>query len=72
LHDIGRHESVTNLRHSIDGYNFLHKKGYKDAARICITHMFATPKIKELEGSWDYSQGKLEFLEDYLAKIEFT
>ena len=35
LHDIGRREGVTDMRHIIDGYNFMTSLGYDDCARIC-------------------------------------
>jgi hypothetical protein len=40
LHDIGRQEGVTGLRHIVDGYTFLNNLGYDDAARIALTHSF--------------------------------
>ena len=35
LHDIGRREGVTDMRHTLDGYNYLLAEGFPDAARIC-------------------------------------
>ncbi len=35
LHDIGRREGVTDMRHIIDGYHFMTSHGYDDCARIC-------------------------------------
>lgn len=40
LHDIGRREGVSHMRHIIDGYRYLMKMGYDEAAKICITHSF--------------------------------
>ena len=36
LHDIGRREGVTDMRHIIDGYKFMEIKGYDECARIFI------------------------------------
>lgn len=72
LHDIGRREGVTSLRHAVDGYTFLHEKGYHDAARICITHMFPIPDLKAADGRVDCTDDELVLLRDYLADIEFT
>jgi len=72
LHDIGRREGVTDVRHAIDGYNFLYGQGYEDAARVCITHMFPIPDVNTVTGRWDCSDEELEFVKDYLANIEFT
>ena len=44
LHDIGRREGVTALAHVIDGYEYLMKLGYDEAARVCITHSFSIKK----------------------------
>jgi HD superfamily phosphodiesterase len=45
LHDIGRQEGVTYIAHVIDGYDFLMKSGYDEAAKICITHSFSIKNI---------------------------
>ncbi len=72
LHDIGRREGVTDVRHAIDGYNFLYEKGYEDVARICITHMFPIPDVKTVDGRWDCTEGEEAFVREYLSEIEFT
>jgi hypothetical protein len=72
LHDIGRREGVTDLRHTLDGYNYLVNKGFDDAARICLTHSFPIKNIYAGTGILDCSQAELEFLKDFLAKIDFT
>jgi hypothetical protein len=72
LHDIGRREGVTDLRHTIDGYFYLIKKGFDDAARICITHSFPLKSIHAGTGKWDCSQEELEFVKDFLSKVEYT
>ena len=48
LHDIGRikDETVTKVPHSIEGYNYLRKIGFPDAAPICITHNLSTRTLK--------------------------
>ena len=55
LHDIGRRFGVTYIAHVIDGYNFLMKFGYDEAARICITHSFQLKDINEYIGEIDIS-----------------
>ena len=34
LHDIGRREGVTDLRHILDGYRFLQRLGYTGSAKL--------------------------------------
>jgi hypothetical protein len=71
LHDIGRRFGVTNMRHSIDGYNFLSQIGYHLPARICITHSFPYKNVKAVFGKWDCSDEEFKFVEQFLNKIEF-
>ncbi len=72
LHDIGRQEGVTDLRHTLDGYTFLSRLGFEDAARICLTHSFPIKNIRAGSGEWDCSAEELRFVEDYLAGIKYT
>lgn len=72
LHDIGRQEGPTDMRHIIDGYQYLNRLGYADAARICLTHSFPLKNIESAAGQWDCSREEYEFVKDYLAGAEFT
>jgi hypothetical protein len=72
LHDIGRREGPAGARHILDGYRYLHSLGYEDAARICITHAFPVANMQAVAGGWDCSEDELEFIEDYISKIEFN
>ena len=60
------------MRHIIDGYVFLSKMGFNDAARICLTHSFPLADIHAVSGEWDCSQEEIEFVSDFLSKVEFT
>jgi hypothetical protein len=71
LHDMGRREGVTGMRHVLDGYRRLSQLGYEHAARINMTHSFANGDIREVFGEWDCSDEELAFIEAYLARIEF-
>ncbi len=72
LHDIGRREGVTDLRHLLDGYRFLQAQGFDDAARICLTHGLPTKTLRTTAGTWDCSPEDVRFVQDYLAAIEYT
>jgi len=72
LHDIGRREGVTGMRHTIDGYHFLTERGYEDAARICLTHSFAYKDVRAIYGKWDCSKKETAFIERYLAQVDYT
>jgi hypothetical protein len=71
LHDIGRQVGFTDMRHTLDGYSLLEEKGFADAARICITHVFPIKDVRTVAGKWDCSKQELDFLQGYLANIEF-
>ncbi len=72
LHDIGRREGVTDLRHTLDGYTFLIDLGFEDAARICLTHSFPVAAIQAGSGKWDCSQAEYRFVEEFLAGVAYT
>lgn len=71
LHDIGRRAGVGDMRHTLDGYDFLMEQGFADAARICITHVFPLKQINAVAGKWDCTEQELDFLNAYLAKTGF-
>ncbi len=70
LHDIGRREGVTGLRHVLDGYRYLAGLGYEDAGRVCLTHSFAARRLEGIFGVWDCTPAEQRFIEEYLARIE--
>ena len=71
LHDIGRREGVTGMRHMIDGYYFLQPRGFSDAARICLTHSFPLQNVHAVFGKWDCSDEELKFVEEYLSQVQY-
>jgi hypothetical protein len=72
LHDIGRREGVSDMRHALDGYNYLFAKGYPDAARICLTHSYPLPDVGARSGQWDGTAVEEAFVADFLSKVEYT
>lgn len=72
LHDIGRREGVTDMRHILDGYHFLNNQGFEDAARICLTHSFPIKNLEMVAGIWDCTADELHFIETYLKQIDYT
>lgn len=71
LHDIGRREGVTDLRHVLDGYQYLTALGYADAARICLTHSFAVQDLRSFSGQWDCNEEQLAVLRRDLAAVVY-
>ena len=72
LHDIGRQEGWTEMRHIIDGYNFMMDKGYNDAARICMTHSFPVQVMESAAGKWDCTPDEYDFVVNYLSQIDYN
>jgi hypothetical protein len=62
---------VTHLRHTTDGYRFLRREGYLDAARICLTHSFPEKNPASYFGEWDCVPEEVEFIEAYIARVEY-
>lgn len=72
LHDIGRREGVTDMRHTLDGYRYLAERGFEDAARICLTHSFPIKNVHAGASKWDCPQADIDFVAAYLERIEYT
>jgi hypothetical protein len=72
IHDIGRREGVHGMRHVVDGYRFLLKEGYPDAARICLTHSYPIPNAMAGSSEWDGTPAEQQMVADYLAQEPYT
>lgn len=71
LHDIGRRFGVTQMRHTIDGYNFMTAEGYDDVARICLTHSFPTRDLNSVMGERDWTDREESFVSDFIFGVQF-
>ncbi len=71
LHDIGRREGRSHLRHVVDGYYYLEEMGYSDAAQICLTHSFPVKEIDSYFGDKDISPRQLILLVERLDETEY-
>lgn len=71
LHDIGRREGVTDMRHIFDGYKFMLLKGYDDSARICLSHSFPYKNINSYNGKNDCNAQETEFIQAFLKNVEY-
>lgn len=68
LHDIGRKEGYTYMAHVIDGYEYLHKMGFENAAHICITHSFNLQDPEDYIGKRDVSEQQFEKIKKLLTE----
>lgn len=72
LHDIGRREGPSDMRHALDGYRYLAGLGYGQAAQICLTHSHPIRDIHAAAGQWDVSPDELRFVRAYLEQAVYT
>lgn len=72
LHDIGRREGITDMRHIIDGYHFMTSLGYDDCARICLTHSFPYKDINSYNGKNDCTAKETEFIKTFIENTEYN
>lgn len=71
LHDIGRRNGVSALRHTIDGYDYAMSKGWKEIARVCLTHSFPVKDIEADIAKKDVTEEQYQFMKRYLEEIEY-
>lgn len=71
LHDIGRREGVSDMKHIIDGYRFMLSMGYDESARICLTHSFPYKNINSYNGKNDCNEEETEFIQNFLENTEY-
>ena len=71
LHDIGRREGITDMRHIIDGYHFMELLGYGDCARICLTHSFPYKDILSYNGHNDCTEEETEFIKSFIENTKY-
>lgn len=71
LHDIGRRNGVSAVKHIIDGYDYTISKGWDEVARICLTHSFPIKDIEADIGKKDITKEQYDFINDYLNGVEY-
>ncbi len=71
MHDIGRREGVTSMRHILDGYNYCISNGWEDVAKICMTHSFMIQNPDTEIGRWDVSQQERDFIYSYIPSVTY-
>jgi hypothetical protein len=70
LHDIGRRNGFSHIKHTLDGYHYLHEMD-KKAAYICLSHSFPNKNIHEYQGEMDLSDFELMKLETLLKAYDY-
>ena len=76
IHDIGRRKKEhVGLRHIIEGYNFLEEQGYKEEARVCLTHTFYSRSLVKpnlTKENTNLTRNEIEFISDNKNKNGFN
>lgn len=72
LHDIGRRFGVTDMRHIVDGYNFMNEQGFEDSARISLTHSFPFKNIGAYNGENDCTAEESALIQGFIDDIEYN
>ncbi|NLG24659.1 MAG: HD domain-containing protein [Clostridiales bacterium] len=70
LHDVGRYEGVTGLRHAVAGRELLAEKGYPDLGRICLTHSFPSPDLGQYIGHRDAGEAGEAMIREALLQVD--
>ena len=71
MHDIGRREGVTGMRHVIDGYTYMMELGEPELAVICLTHSFASQNVEHFEGKHDCTSEQKAFIKAFVENREY-
>ena len=72
LHDIGRGFGKGHLRHVYDGYKYMLRSGYDEAARVCLTHSFCIPDIHDYIGNFDIDISEQKEITENLQSIRYN
>ena len=72
LHDVGRYEGPSALRHVIAGYDLMMAKGYPGAALGCLTHSFPIQRLAAFSGANDCSAEETGRIEALLAAVQYN
>ncbi|HOO33912.1 MAG TPA: HDOD domain-containing protein [Thermotogota bacterium] len=70
LHDIGRRNGLSHIKHTWDGYNYLIEADEK-AACISLSHSFPNKNIYEYQGEMDLTKFELMRMETILSEYDY-
>jgi len=72
LHDIGRRNGPSGLKHATDGYYYLQAQGYEESANVCLSHSFPTKRIESCLGAMDVTEPELCLIRQYFDRFEYN
>ena len=71
LHDIGRREGVTGMRHLMDGYRYLMALQQPELAVICLTHSYPVKNVDYYEGRHDCTPEDKAWIAAFLEERQY-
>ena len=70
LHDIGRRNGITGMRHVIEGYDYMMSLAEPEIATVCLTHSFASRNVEHFEGKHDCTPSQKAFIQTFIEDRE--
>lgn len=71
LHDIGRREGITGMRHIVDGYRYLCSIGQESIAPVCITHSYPIKDPEMFAGKHDCTPADVALVKQVLDNHDY-
>jgi putative nucleotidyltransferase with HDIG domain len=71
LHDIGRRNGPSAVKHTIDGYRYMSAKEWDEVADICLTHSYPTKNIYQDIGRMDISPDDQNEMEQFISNRNY-
>jgi putative nucleotidyltransferase with HDIG domain len=72
LHDIGRRNGPSGIKHTLDGYHYMLSKNWDEVADICLTHSYPTKNIYHDIGKMDISPEEQVKMQQYISNRNYT
>ena len=72
MHDIGRREGFSHIKHIWDGHQFMMQNGWDDAAAICLSHSFPMPDFNQYVGKIDITAEQYRFIHGFIKQRAYT
>ena len=72
LHDIGRRNGPSAVKHTIDGYRYMLSKKWDEVADICLTHSYPTKNIYHDIGKMDINLDDQNEMEQFISNHSYN
>lgn len=72
LHDIGRRNGPSGVKHNIDGYRYMLWKNWDEVANVCLTHSYPTKNIYQDISMMDISLDDQKEIEQFISNHDYN